>query len=124
MNGLSTQYIVTSVGVSMRQTLHFDRFHLTKLLGKGALVDYRTTTRLPSHRVRVCECVSSKKSVHQLLAEVAEKDARHSSHLSVLAHQNITKVKNAIDDMIIQLGKEKEDEVKHKDFCADEFNTN
>merc|ERR1740129_1985816 len=30
----------------------------------------------------------------------------------------------AIDDMVAQLTKEKEDEIKHKDFCTDEFNTN
>merc|ERR1712129_584598 len=30
----------------------------------------------------------------------------------------------AIDDMVVQLLKEKEDEIKHKDFCVDEFNTN
>merc|ERR1712056_115239 len=35
-----------------------------------------------------------------------------------------TRVKKAIDDMIAQLLKEKEDEIKHKDFCVDEFNTN
>merc|ERR1719333_1770160 len=35
-----------------------------------------------------------------------------------------TKVKAAIDDMIAQLMKEKEDEIKHKDFCVDEFNQN
>merc|ERR1711941_212274 len=35
-----------------------------------------------------------------------------------------TKVKKAIDDMVAQLLKEKEDEIKHKDFCVDEFNTN
>jgi len=35
-----------------------------------------------------------------------------------------TKVKKAINDMIAQLGKEKEEEIKHKDFCVDEFNTN
>jgi hypothetical protein len=33
-------------------------------------------------------------------------------------------VKKAIDDMVAQLLKEKEDEIKHKDFCVDEFNTN
>merc|ERR1712242_552403 len=32
--------------------------------------------------------------------------------------------KKAIDDMVAQLLKEKEDEIKHKDFCVDEFNTN
>merc|ERR1712139_626643 len=30
----------------------------------------------------------------------------------------------AIDDMVTQLLKEKEDEIKHKDFCVEEFNTN
>merc|ERR1711988_2056899 len=35
-----------------------------------------------------------------------------------------TKVKKAIDDMVTQLLKEKEDEIKHKDFCVEEFNTN
>jgi len=35
-----------------------------------------------------------------------------------------TKVKKAIDDMIAQLLKEKEDEIKHKDFCTDEFHQN
>merc|ERR1712066_360574 len=32
--------------------------------------------------------------------------------------------KKAIDDMIAELLKEKEDEIKHKDFCVEEFNTN
>jgi septal ring factor EnvC (AmiA/AmiB activator) len=33
-------------------------------------------------------------------------------------------VKKAIDDMVAQLTKEKEEEIKHKDFCVEEFNTN
>merc|ERR1711871_1455945 len=35
-----------------------------------------------------------------------------------------TRVKKAIDDMVAQLLKEKEDEIKHRDFCVEEFNTN
>merc|ERR1740130_448362 len=35
-----------------------------------------------------------------------------------------TKVKAAIDDMISALLKEKEDEIKHKDFCTDALNKN
>ena len=35
-----------------------------------------------------------------------------------------TRVKKAIDEMIAQLLKEKEDEVKHKDFCVDGFLAN
>merc|ERR1719265_2479638 len=34
------------------------------------------------------------------------------------------RVKKAIDDMVAQLLKEKEDEIKHKDWCVDEMNTN
>jgi len=34
------------------------------------------------------------------------------------------RVKKAIDDMVAQLMKEKEDEIKHKDWCVDEMNTN
>jgi hypothetical protein len=35
-----------------------------------------------------------------------------------------TKVKQAIDEMISALLKEKADEIKHKDFCIEELNTN
>jgi len=35
-----------------------------------------------------------------------------------------TRVKKAIDDMVAELTKENEDEIKHKDFCVDELNTN
>jgi len=52
----------------------------------------------------------------------------HNPRLATLAYQvkldAFTRVKKAIDDMITQLLKEKEDEIKHKDFCTDEFNTN
>merc|ERR1719443_102953 len=34
------------------------------------------------------------------------------------------RVKKVIDDMITQLLAEKKDEIKHKDFCVEEFNTN
>merc|ERR1719436_2249394 len=62
----------------------------------------------------------------QLLSEVAQKF--HNPRLSTLAYRvkldAFTRVKKAIDDMIAQLLKEKADEIKHKDFCTDEFNTN
>merc|ERR550514_219318 len=35
-----------------------------------------------------------------------------------------TKVKQAINDMIADLAKQKEDEIKKKDWCVDEMNTN
>merc|ERR1712194_669727 len=62
----------------------------------------------------------------RLLSSVAQK--LHSPRLSTLAYQvkldAFERVKKAIDDMVSQLLKEKEDEIKHKDFCVDEFNTN
>merc|ERR1712083_993746 len=61
-----------------------------------------------------------------LLKAVADK--HNNPRLATLAYKvrldAFTRVKEAIDDMIAQLLKEKEDEIKHKDFCVDEFNTN
>jgi len=52
----------------------------------------------------------------------------HSPRLSNLAYRvkldAFTRVKKTIDDMVAELLKEKADEIKHKDFCVDEFNTN
>merc|ERR1719145_271680 len=62
----------------------------------------------------------------KLLSTVAQKV--QSPRLATLAVRvrldAFTRVKKAIDDMVSQLLKEKEDEIKHKDFCVDEFNTN
>jgi len=62
----------------------------------------------------------------RVLSAVASKV--HSPRLATLAYQvkldAFARVKKAIDDMISQLLKEKEAEIKHKDFCVDEFNTN
>merc|ERR1712085_237345 len=72
--------------------------------------------------------IQSKRRVQasKLLKAVADK--HNSPRLATLAYKvrldAFTRVKKAIDDMIAQLLKEKEDEIKHKDFCVDEFNTN
>merc|ERR1712072_497825 len=62
----------------------------------------------------------------KLLAAVAQKV--QNPRLATLAVRvrldAFTRVKKAIDDMVSQLLKEKEDEIKHKDFCVEEFNTN
>merc|ERR1719221_184659 len=62
----------------------------------------------------------------KLLSAVADK--LRSPRLATLAVQvrldAFVRVKKAIDDMIAQLLREKEDEIKHKDFCVDELNTN
>merc|ERR1719460_1181197 len=61
-----------------------------------------------------------------LLGAIAQKF--HNPRLATLAVRvrldAFTRVKKAIDDMVTQLLKEKEDEIKHKDFCVEEFNTN
>jgi len=62
----------------------------------------------------------------QVLTEVAKK--LNSPRLTALATRvrldAFVRVKKAIDDLTAQLLKEKEDEIKHKDFCVEEFNTN
>merc|ERR1712085_42815 len=62
----------------------------------------------------------------KLLSSVAQKF--NSPRLANLAYRvkldAFTRVKKAIDDMVSQLLQEKADEIKHKDFCVDEFNTN
>jgi len=61
-----------------------------------------------------------------LLSRVAAK--AQNPKLATLAYRvkldAFTRVKKMIDEMIAQLLKEKEDEIKHKDFCVDEFNAN
>merc|ERR1711878_57573 len=62
----------------------------------------------------------------KLLSDVAKRlNNPKLSNLAYRVHLDaFTRVKKAIDDMVAQLLKEKEDEIKHKDFCVDEFNTN
>merc|ERR1719313_1870517 len=61
-----------------------------------------------------------------MLADVARK--YNNPHLMTLAMKvrldAFEKVKQAIDDMIAELLKQKEDEIKQKDFCVDGFNEN
>merc|ERR550537_1580121 len=65
-------------------------------------------------------------SVSKVLANAARKF--QSPRLSALAVRarldSFTRVKKAIDDMVNQLLAESKDEIKHKDFCVSEFNTN
>merc|ERR1712072_1181575 len=62
----------------------------------------------------------------KLLSNVAQKlqNARLATLAVRVRLDAFTRVKKAIDDMVAQLLKEKEDEIKHKDFCVEEFNTN
>jgi len=75
------------------------------------------------------ESAASKKrraQASKLLSEVAKKN--NSPHLMTLALQvrldAFKRVIKAIDDMAAQLLKEKEDEIKHKDYCVTNLNEN
>merc|ERR1719343_1638717 len=89
--------------------------------------DLFTRTFNPTFLQEVAAEVSQRRAAaSEVLSRVAQK--LQNPRLATLAYQvkldAFTRVKKAIDDMIAQLLKEKEDEIKHKDFCVDEFNTN
>merc|ERR1719352_1031394 len=89
--------------------------------------DLFTKTFNPSFVQRATATSSERRDqASKLLKAVAEKT--QNPRLATLAVRvrldAFTRVKKAIDDMVAQLLKEKEDEIKHKDFCAEEFNTN
>jgi hypothetical protein len=89
--------------------------------------DLFTKTFNPSLMQTASTLQSERRSqASQLLSNVATK--LQSPRLATLAVRvrldAFTRVKKAIDDMIGELLKEKEDEIKHKDFCVEEFNTN
>merc|ERR1712050_680642 len=76
--------------------------------------------------VQVAENSRRRDAASAVLSRVAQKV--QSPKLATLAYRvkpdAFPRVKKAIDDMVAQLLKEKADEIKHKDFCVDEFNTN
>jgi len=62
----------------------------------------------------------------KMLADAARE--LHNPRLAALSNQvkldAFTRVKKVIDDMVAALLKEKDDEIKHKEFCVEELNTN
>merc|ERR1712072_65436 len=89
--------------------------------------DLFTKTFNPSLLQKETSMSSERRSqASKLLSTVAHKT--QSPRLATLAVRvrldAFTRVKKAIDDMVAQLLKEKEDEIKHKDFCVEEFNSN
>merc|ERR1719240_1824004 len=64
--------------------------------------------------------------VSKVLAAAAQKfqDPRLSTLATQARLDAFTKVKKSISDMVDKLIKEKEDEIKHKDFCIEELNNN
>jgi len=87
----------------------------TRTFNPASLLQKVTTTR--SDR---------RASAAKVLSVVAQR--LHNPRLAGLAVKvrldAFERVKKAIDDMVAQLLKEKEDEIKHRDFCTDELNTN
>merc|ERR1712139_697128 len=67
-----------------------------------------------------------RQAAFKLLSRIAAKT--NSPALTALATRvrldAFTKVKKAIDDMVAQLLKDKEDEIKHRDYCIDGLNEN
>jgi len=89
--------------------------------------DLFTRTFNPAFVQKEGSAQKQRRSQASILLSTAASKLR-SPRLATLAVQvrldAFTRVKKAIDDMIAQLLQEKEDEIKHKDFCVDEFNTN
>jgi hypothetical protein len=77
-------------------------------------------------QVRASSKSHKRAQVSKVLSDAAQKfqDPRLST-LAVQARLDaFTKVKKSIQDMVDKLIKEKEDEIKHKDFCVEELNNN
>merc|ERR1719480_90769 len=89
--------------------------------------DLFTRTFNPALMQKASAMYSERRSQASKLLSVAA-SRLHNPRLATLAYKvrldAFTRVKKAIDDMIAQLLKEKADEIKHKDFCVDELNTN
>merc|ERR1719214_439549 len=67
-----------------------------------------------------------RQTVSKALADAAQKfqDPRLSALATQARLDAFTKVKKSIQDMVDKLLKEKGDEIKHKDFCVEELNSN
>jgi len=76
--------------------------------------------------VQVSSNSNRRAQASQLLKSVSAKvgNPRLATLAEAVQLDAFTRVKKAIDDMVVQLVKEKADEIKHKDFCTDEFNSN
>jgi len=88
--------------------------------------DLFTRTFNPALLQTAASMMMKRQQASELLSRVARKF--NNPRLSALSYRvrldAFTRVKKAIDDMVVQLMKEKADEITHKDFCVDEFNTN
>merc|ERR1719473_908370 len=76
--------------------------------------------------VQVAAHSQRRNAVSAALSQAAKKfeDPRLSTLATQARLDAFTKVKKSIQDMVDKLIKEKEDEIKHKDFCIEEINNN
>jgi len=59
-----------------------------------------------------------------LLAAIKTGNPRLSTLATAMQADVFDKVKQAIDELVVELKKENKDEIKHKDYCVKELNTN
>jgi len=98
-----------------------------KILSSDEVHDLFTNTFNPETPTAFVQLTANKRAkVAKMLNAAASK--YNNPLLAGLAVQvrldAFTKVKQAIDEMIAALKKEKEDEIKHKDWCKEEFHQN
>jgi uncharacterized small protein (DUF1192 family) len=113
-----------------QKTRHMEMEAVSKalaILSSDDAHDMFTRTFNPSLLQKDNTLHSARREEASNILSAAAKKANN-PHLATLAVRvrldAFTRVKKAIDDMIAELLKEKEDEIKHKDFCVDELNSN
>merc|ERR1719373_622292 len=125
--------------VDTKKSLGADEEFLMMLKEKCSMTDKEWEERQKTRQLEMEACskalaVLSGDDAHDLFtrtfnpALLQRGSSAQSGRLAALAYQvkldAFTRVKKAIDDMIAQHAKDKAAEIKHKDFCVDEFNTN
>jgi len=99
-----------------------------KILSSDEVHDLFTSTFNPDAPTAFTQLTtkSNRAQASKILSKVAAR--YHNPKIASLAVtvrlDAFTKVKKAIDDMMAQLKKEKEDEIKHKDWCNENFHQN
>merc|ERR1719491_2561473 len=86
--------------------------------------DTFSATYNPSFMQVSKEHENRREAASRVLANAAKKHPALAELAYSVRLDPFTKVKKAIDDMVASLLKEKAEEIKHKDFCLDEFQKN
>lgn len=102
---------------------------LTILMDDDARDNFAKTQFVQMSSVRKSEVLARKRAAQILMAVVNRTGSTLPrpalSALAIAMKSDVfTKIKAAIDNMVAQLGKESQDEIKHRDFCTAELNQN